>query len=176
MLLLIPLAFAQGPNNDPSKVNIFGGFSFSDVNTFGFANGNHLHLTGWEATFEGRVYHLVGFLADVDNRNGTLCAGPIPPCIPGNITVGQSDILFGPRVSLPIGRFRPFAEGLFGFEHVTTNEFGPDKSFATALGGGLDYRLLKHAAWRFQGDFMHTSLYNSKQNNFRLSTGLVARF
>jgi hypothetical protein len=170
--LWIPLAIAQEPN----KVNVFVGYSYSNVNSFGFSNGNSLHLNGWEGTFEGRVYHLVGFVADISNRNGTLCGQPVLACLPSNVTIGQSDVLFGPRVSLPIGRLRPFAEGLFGYEHVTTNQFGPDRSFATALGGGLDYKLLRHVAWRFQGDFVHTSLFNAKQNNYRLSTGLVVRF
>jgi hypothetical protein len=171
-LLLVPLAVTQVPN----KVNIFAGFSYSNVNSFAFANGNRLHLTGWQGAFEAKLYHWVGFVADVDSRSGTLCPGPVPACAPGNITMSQSDVLFGPRLAVPLGRVRPFAEGLFGFEHVTTNQFGPDKSLATALGGGVDYRLARHAGWRFQADFMHTSLFSSKQNNVRLSTGLVVRF
>jgi len=51
-----------------------------------------------------------------------------------------------------------------------------DTSFGTAIGGGLDYKLIKGVAWRFQGDALHTHLFGAGQNNLRLSTGLVLRF
>ena len=172
LLWFVPLAVTQTPD----KVNIFLGYSYANVNSFAFADGNRLHVHGWEASFEGKVFRWVGFVADVDDRSGTLCPGPVPSCAPGNVTVSQSDVLFGPRLSVPIGRVRPFVQGLFGFEHVATNDFGPDKSFATALGGGVDYRLMRHVAWRFEGDYMRTNLFSTRQSNMRLSTGIVARF
>jgi opacity protein-like surface antigen len=49
-------------------------------------------------------------------------------------------------------------------------------SFATALGGGLDYRLFGPIAARVEGDYLRTSFFSSTQNNFRLSVGAVFRF
>jgi len=75
-----------------------------------------------------------------------------------------------------VGKFRPFAEALFGAGHVSTNGVGSDSSFATALGGGLDYRIIRPIAWRFQGDYVQTRFFGNTQNNVRISTGIVLRF
>jgi len=75
-----------------------------------------------------------------------------------------------------VGRFRPFVEGLFGGAHVNANGGGSDTSFATALGGGLDYKIIRPLAWRFQGDYVQTRFFGTTQSNVRLSTGIVFRF
>jgi hypothetical protein len=80
-------------------------------------------------------------------------------------------------VSFSAGKFRPFAEALFGGAHINiSNGVGSDNSFATALGGGLDYKIIRPVAWRFQGDYVQTRLLGATQNNIRLSTGIVLRF
>ena len=71
---------------------------------------------------------------------------------------------------------RPFAEAMFGAAHINTNGFGSDTSFATAIGGGLDYKIFHLLAWRFEGDFIRTSLFNTTQHNARFTTGVVLRF
>ena len=91
--------------------------------------------------------------------------------------VTEHNFLFGPRVSFSVGKFRPFAEALFGAAHVDANNgVGSDTSFATALGGGLDYKIIRPVAWRFQGDYVQTRFFGATQNNVRLSTGIVFRF
>jgi opacity protein-like surface antigen len=88
-----------------------------------------------------------------------------------------NNFLFGPRVSVSVSKFRPFAEALFGAAHVNANNnVGSDTSFATALGGGLDYKLIPLLAWRLQGDYVQTRLFSATQNNVRISTGIVLRF
>jgi hypothetical protein len=80
-------------------------------------------------------------------------------------------------VSVSVGKIRPFAEALFGAAHVSVNNGGPsDTSFATALGGGIDYRIIRPIAWRFQGDYVQTRFFGATQNNVRFSTGIVLRF
>jgi opacity protein-like surface antigen len=80
-------------------------------------------------------------------------------------------------VSFSVGRFRPFAGALFGGARVDVNNgVGSDTSFATALGGGLDYKIIKPVAWRFQGDYVETRFFAASQNNVRISTGIVFRF
>ena len=161
----------------PTRGNVFFGYSYSNENTFTFAGGNRVNLGGWEGSFEGRVLPWVGVVADVDRRSGSVCPATVsPPCGPSGVNIDQADVLFGPRLSMSVGKLRPFVEGLFGFEHVNTRALGPDRSFATALGGGLDYKLARPLAWRFQGDYMRTKLFNTTQNNMRLTTGIVFRF
>ena len=48
--------------------------------------------------------------------------------------------------------------------------------FATALGGGLDYKIIRLIALRIQGDYVQTRFFGTTQNNVRLSTGIVVRF
>jgi hypothetical protein len=185
LLLLSTLAVAQVPNG-----NVFFGYSFynTDLSSVDRANAN-----GWEASVEGKVIPFLGFVADVDSHYGSAnfscssnfafgCPVGVPVGLPSgaatyNGSFTEYNFLFGPRVSVPVGKFRPFAEALFGGSHVSlSNDLGSHTSFATAIGGGLDYRLIRPIAWRFQGDYVQTRFFSTTQNNVRISTGIVLRF
>ncbi len=86
--------------------------------------------------------------------------------------------MLDPRVSVPIGKFTPFAHALFGGAHISDSNgaSNSDTSFSTAIGGGIDYKLIKGLAWRIQSDEQHTKFFNNGQNNLRLATGIVVRF
>jgi opacity protein-like surface antigen len=177
VLLFASFASAQIPTSG----NVFFGYSYynTDLSSIDRANTN-----GWEASVEGKVIPFLGFVADVDGHYGSqnFPAGcPLGPgggsgCSTFNASVTEHNFLFGPRVSFSVGKFRPFAEALFGGAHVNGNAGGSDTSFATALGGGLDYKIIKPVAWRLQGDYVQTRFFGTTQNNVRLSTGIVFRF
>jgi opacity protein-like surface antigen len=187
LLTFATLAVAQVPH-----ANVFFGYSYynTDLSSIDSANAN-----GWEASVEGKVIPFLGFVADVDTHYGSsnfLCTElPFPACplsvasLSGVATLNESfterNFLFGPRVSISVAKFRPFAEALFGGAHVNINNSfnsggGSDTSFATALGGGLDYKIIPLVALRFQGDYVQTRFFSTTQNNVRISTGLVLRF
>ncbi len=175
LLLFAGLASAQVPNG-----NVFFGYSFynTDLSTIDRANTN-----GWEASVEGKIIPWIGFVADVDGHYGSqnFSACEQTPngfaCSTFNASVSENNFLFGPRVSVSVGKFRPFAEALFGGAHVNLNNGGgSDTSFATAIGGGLDYKIIRPIAWRFQGDYVQTRFFDTTQNNVRISTGIVLRF
>jgi hypothetical protein len=174
LLLSTTLAAAQVPTSG----TVFFGYSYlnTDFSSIGRTNAN-----GWEASFEGKVFPFVGMVADFSSYYGSqsfpaVCNG-IGDCIPSiNANVSEQNYLFGPRVSFSAGKFRPFAEALFGAGHVNANAAGSDTSFATAIGGGLDYRIIRPIAWRFQGDYVRTSFFGTSQDTVRLSTGIVFRF
>jgi hypothetical protein len=94
--------------------------------------------------------------------------------------------LFGPRVTLHhIGRVNPFAEALFGTAHGNANLFqtvNSHNAFATALGGGFDYRINHRFSLRpVELDYLLTRFPEAltgrdTQNNLRVSTGIVFRF
>jgi len=44
------------------------------------------------------------------------------------------------------------------------------------FGGGVDLNISKPIGIRFATDFIHTSLFDGKQNNIRIATGLIYRF
>jgi len=175
--LLAGLAAAQIPTSG----NVFFGYSYysTDLSAIDRANTN-----GWQASLEGKMFPFLGIVADFDghygsqNFPGTVCPVGVPPCIPASLSanVAEHNVLFGPRFSVSVRKFRPFAEFEFGVGHVNANAAGSDTSFATAFGGGLDYRLMRIVAWRFQGGYVQTRFFGSTQSNARLSTGIVLRF
>ena len=174
LLMFAGLANAQIPTSG----NVFFGYSFynTDLSSIDRANTN-----GWEASVEGKVVPFLGFVADFDTHYGSQ---NFPAACPlggvgctFNASVTERNFLFGPRVSASVGKFRPFAEALFGGAHVNLNNGGgSDTSFATALGGGLDYKIIRPIAWRVQGDYVQTRFFGATQNNIRISTGIVLRF
>ena len=108
-----------------------------------------------------------------------VCGFVLPPCSVVNVDGKRYTLMLGPQVSVPIGKFTPFAHALFGGAHMSNNGGGlssSDTSFATAIGGGIDYKIIKGLALRFQGDELRTSLYGGTQNHLRFSTGIDIRF
>lgn len=166
----------------PTSGNIFVGYSFENTNWSGIDSGlARPNLNGWEASLEGKVFPHVGIVTDFSSHYGSesfvleSLNGPLRV----NVTGHEWEILFGPRLSIPIGNFTPFAEGMIGVAHIHNGGDFPSSSntsFATALGGGLDYRLIRILAVRLEVDYVGTRFFDTKQNNVRLSTGIVLRF
>jgi Outer membrane protein beta-barrel domain len=172
--LLVAAASAQIPTSG----NVFFGYSYYNTNPTGVDSTN---TNGWEGSLEGKVFPFLGIVADFDGHYGSQNFGSACPvggvCTPASLNFSEHNVLFGPRASFSVGRFRPFAEAMFGIGHIDTGSYsGSDTSFATGIGGGIDYRLLRILAWRFQGDYVRTSFFHADQNNLRLSTGIVFRF
>jgi Outer membrane protein beta-barrel domain len=168
--LLLPIAaLAQ----IPTRGNVFFGYSYGSAD---FSSAGRTNLNGWEGSLEGKVLPWVGFVADFNGLYGSQ-----------NVAVNSTfsadtklnTAVFGPRVSVSVGKLTPFAEALFGASHIHESATGfseSDTSFATALGGGIDYRLIHGIGWRVQADMLQTRFFSGTQNNFRLSTGIVLHF
>ena len=69
-----------------------------------------------------------------------------------------------------------FRRSADGAGHVNIHLLSSTSSFATAVGGGFDYKVLRLIGWRLQADYVYTNLFSAKQNNVRVSTGIVFRF
>jgi outer membrane immunogenic protein len=108
-----------------------------------------------------------------------------------NIEGSGADLTFtsflaGPRYSFNVTRrVVPFAQVLFGGAHISGGLPGDDlvgssNAFAMTAGGGLDIALSPHFAIRAaQADYFMTRFrngINDRQNNLRLSAGIVVRF
>ncbi|MFZ0734160.1 MAG: outer membrane beta-barrel protein [Candidatus Sulfotelmatobacter sp.] len=175
MLFVSSFAAAQVP----SSGNVYFGYTYYNTDL----SLNRGSLNGWQGTLEGKVFPMLGIVADLTGHYGTLSFNILCPPGPGSCGPVRSnshvyEAMFGPRVSFPVGRFRPFAEFEVGVAHATTGSagLGTDTSFATALGGGIDYRLFHPVAWRVEGDYVRTDFFHTTQGNFRFSTGIVFRF
>lgn len=163
----------------PLSGNVFAGYSYYNTNL----GASRQSLNGWEGSVEGKFFPFVGIVADVSANYGSLqFPSPAGTCVigvvcsPVSVNAHVENYLIGPRVSVSIKKIRPFAEAMFGAAHVTTHGFGSDTSFSTAVGGGLDYHLIPLVAWRLQGDYVRTQLFNTSQDNVRISTGIVIHF
>jgi len=172
----------------PTSGNVFFGYSFENAGASSLdpTNLGRPNLNGWEASLEGRVFPWVGIVADFSRHYASQNYQFTQAGLTFTVSNGEEfAILFGPRVSAPVGKFRPFAEALFGAAHTQASQSSPlpdnfvqprDTSFATALGGGLDYKIIRPIAVRFQGDYVQTRFFGTTQNNVRISTGIVFRF
>lgn len=169
ILLLLPTAaLAQ----IPTRGNVFFGYSYGSAD---FSSNGRTNLNGWNGSLEGKVLPWVGFVADFSGLYGSQdIAGPA-----FKVDTSMNSVVLGPRVSVSVGKFTPFAEALFGASHIHDSAAGfsqSDTSFADAFGGGIDYRLIHGIGLRVQGDMLQTRFFSGTQNNFRLSTGIVLHF
>ena len=178
IIFVISLAVAVSQAQIPSGGNVFFGYSFARGDTFTGLSSVGINMNGWEGSAEGKFLPWIGVVADFDWHYGGHdlfgCTGS--GC---RLNASRLGVLFGPRASMSIGRYTPFAEFFLGLAHQTNTGGGisnTDTAFSTAIGGGLDYKLVKGVAWRVQGDDIRTSLFHGTQNNIRISTGIVFRF
>jgi opacity protein-like surface antigen len=159
----------------PTSGNVFFGYSYYNANV-----GRRTSFNGWNGSIEGKFLPFIGIVADFSgyygSQNFTTCTTPILDCVIINNNLTQHNYLFGPRASFSIGKIRPFAEVMIGAGHVHVNGGGSDTAFATAVGGGVDYKFFHLLGLRLEGDYIHTDLFNIPQNNVRISTGLALHF
>ena len=123
------------------KGNVFFGYSYNHAD---FNAGGSRNLNGWEGTLEGKFLPFIGIAADIS----------------GNYGSGESlhNVIFGPQLSVPIGRFTPFAHALVGVGHISGNG-ASDTSLSDAFGGGVDYKVVPLVGWRFQVDALQTRFF-----------------
>src|SRR5215475_11508123 len=147
-VLFTVLAFAGLSSAQLPSFNVFGGYSYMSAD---FNSGGRTNLNGWNASAEGKVLPFIGLVADFSGHYGSVGSSGSAVCpFPGiggcSFTIGanvsEHNFLFGPRASVTIGKFRPFAHALIGAGHLNESAAGlsnSDTSFAYAIGGGIDY-------------------------------------
>jgi hypothetical protein len=142
---------------------------------------------GWNASLEAKVLPVLGIVADFSGYYGNStaslgCSQYVAFCGASNANFSLYAFTFGPQVSLPFGRFKPYAHALFGVS-LSRPSLPSSTSFADLLGGGIDISLIPRLAWRAQADVTQTRFQvtcrvpeQNSENSLRLSTGLVLRF
>lgn len=161
--MALPLAaLPGGPKGDA-----YVGYSRTTANAL-YANVSGLN--GWQAALHLKVGRpFLGIEGDISQYGlGTNSAVP-----------RTTMFLVGPRVTAGAAGFHLFAHVLGGGEH-SANSSGlsiSGGSFAYAVGGGLDVRLIPYVAWRVTGDYLGApSASPSGAAHARIGTGLVLRF
>ncbi|HXX46366.1 MAG TPA: hypothetical protein VEJ38_16710 [Candidatus Acidoferrales bacterium] len=154
--LLILCSFSARAQGLGDKLELYGGYSYIHID-----NSPSFGTSGWDLAGEYKFADWIGGVIDID----------------GNYSSGNAlhTVLFGLQVSWP-ARVSPFGHVLIGVAHGDSGPF-TDNSFAAAIGGGLDARLVPHVYWRiFEGDYLSTHAFGVHQNNARISTGIVIHF
>jgi hypothetical protein len=169
IILLIAILTSAAWAQIPSGGNVFFGYSFERAP---IVTQDTTSLNGWDASLEGKFLPWIGLVADIDGHYGNHNYNGVTADITAH------DALFGPRVSVSVKRFRPFAEFLVGVGHISRSRGVSDSStaFANAVGGGLDYRILGPLTIRGQLDWVTNRFYSQTQNGVRFSTGVALHF
>src|SRR2546421_5742563 len=98
----------------PTKGNVFFGYSYNRAEV---VSNDAINLNGWNASLEGDFLPWIGIVGDLGGTYGS--------------HVGEHNCLFGPRASVRVGKYRPFAELLIGAAHINVgNGAATDTSFA----------------------------------------------
>lgn len=187
IFFVVPLCCAAPAS--AQKIELFGGYSFVRAPvTFTQTAGTcalpcvpttttpNLNLNGWEASGAVKVLGPLGLVADFGGASGSFRGA----------STHLNTYLFGPQIRLP-GPISLFGHALVGDAHESIHAAisGPglitsgltQNAFATALGGGLDLRVLPFISLRaIQIDYLYTHFNSTRQNQPRISTGLVVHF
>jgi outer membrane immunogenic protein len=168
------------------KLEIFGGYSY--VNSNIVVSGNRISLNGASGSVAYNFNKWIGAVADFGVYGQSNVASESR-----SLTV--SSFLFGPRVSWRGHNLVPFAQVLLGAGHATgtlyttslgngTAPLGASSGFMLTAGGGVDWKPRPAIGIRIiETEYMYSQFLNAaaspdsnRQNNIRISTGIVFSF
>jgi len=147
--------------------NVYAGVSYGQFENAGV---NRQSYHGWNASAEDLPFARFSHLGVVLDGSGFYRKG-----VDGTL-ITQYNFLLGPRLSVTMGKWRPFVHAMGGLQRVTSsgNIYNP---VALDFGGGTDYKIFfKNFSWRVQGDFVRSRYASAYNNAYRASTGIVWRF
>src|SRR6266567_7950371 len=163
--LLVATVMPAAAQETPTVEVFAGGMYFK-----GDAGGKGVSLGGWNLSVAENVNHWFGGAIDVSGAYGS----------PAGIREFEHSIVGGPVFSHRKGSLTPFAHTMLGAIRNSRGYLGASVSatrFTGVFGGGLDWKIREHIAIRIvQADYQVTPYFNQKQDNFRVSAGVVLRW
>ncbi|MGH9547180.1 MAG: outer membrane beta-barrel protein [Terriglobales bacterium] len=163
LLLLLTFGAARpAVAQDTPRVQVFGGYSYTRFDTPSFGFSTPTGLNGYNFSPAYNFFGGFGVVAEVSGQYGS--------------NLNLRDIAVGPQFLYPKGKALFFGHLLIGDARslVRVGNSEEDTARAVALGGGMDFDISSRFAIRvFQLDYLHSALFREKQNNLRVSTGLV---
>ncbi len=158
-----------------SGINLFGGFSFTSIDTNGL--GSRQNANGWEASVATRLMGPWAVEADGGGYYKTINASGVA------LRLNDYSVMAGPRFNFAKGAF---AHALIGMDRLQGNLAGvgsaSQNGFAAAFGGGIQVHVTRLVSFRTSADYVMTrhNIFdggnNVTQNNFRVSVGPVFTF
>lgn len=142
------------------KFEAFAGYSFQRVEGF----PSNANMSGWVGELTYKFTPYLGVTADASAQYGTLTGSRI----------NYHNILVGPEISLP-RKISPFVHVLLG--DGRSSVFGvTSKTFAVAIGGGVDYRVNDLVSVRMAQFDVITGATKQTSSDGRFSAGIVFHF
>ena len=194
MLILPAIAAAQGPagagsGSGSGSRSVSSPISGSDFTQWQIAIGYQYlraNLIGTPFNTDGlstSVTRYFGRWFGVDGQMGAGFHGNTGTTTnPPNLGVHTLFVGGGPRVAYRgSSHIEPWIHVLFGlqdfrFTQTANNVLGNNKSPGGALGGGADFALVQHVAFRVEADEVETHLFSMYQRHFQVVSGLVFNF
>jgi hypothetical protein len=163
-LLFVPLAATA---QQTPKVEVFGGYSNLEANL----NAASFNLNGTDFSVTENVNKWFGGALDFTSHFGT----------EAGMKVNTETLTYGPVFSYrKHPSVVPFAHVLLGAVRGSSDYLDiskPAVHFALAAGGGIDVKLTDRVSLRLiQADYLMTRFSLTRQDNVRLSAGIVLRF
>jgi hypothetical protein len=191
-LILVCISFAQ----EAPKAEVFGGYSYLNVDTEGLTN--RLNFNGFDVNatyYANRYFGIEGDFAGHFQGNCADSNGIVNQILQDNGIAFSTNIrcrdfalMGGPKVAYRTGKFTAFGHALFGADSVAISATVPDLSvsvsqmrWSMATGGGVDWSVSRRYAIRVaQFDYFltnHNGFFGgTHQNHFRVSAGIVFKF
>jgi outer membrane immunogenic protein len=178
-LLLFALTFSEATAQDTSRVDVAIGYNYIHSNAPPSGCGC-FNFNGGSGSIAWRLDSNMSLLAEAAGAHaGNIDASGISPTL--------TTYLFGPRYNLNgFHHVVPFGNLLLGVAHESSGYFpGTPAStsasvFALSTGGGIDVPVGQHFSIRpIEAEYLLTRFpngINGRQNNIRLTSGLVFRF
>ncbi len=161
-ILVALILFVAAPTmaQETPAAELFGGYEYLHLNPGG------INCHGFGANIAYNLNNWFGAVGDFGFCKET---GPFS-------NLHDVNYLFGPRMSYrSYGSLTPFAQVLFGGQHLAGGGFATD-AFAMTVGGGADYKVTEHVSFRGQAEYLYTHFGGTGQNNARIEAGIVYRW
>jgi hypothetical protein len=165
LVLILFFSVAAAAQQTP-RFEVFGGYShlFTDLNDSNF------NMDGFHFSAAENLNKWLGGVADFSSDYGKQAG----------LNINTQSVMYGPRVSArQFGAVVPSVHALFGVTRGSAGFLGISKAdthFSMGFGGELDIKINKYVSYRVvQGDYIVTHFLNLRQDNVRVSTGLVFR-
>jgi opacity protein-like surface antigen len=159
---------------DTPAAEVFGGYSYVRPDNQG--SDTQLNMNGWNLSiaFPGNKY--LGFVADFGGAYGKEGSNEND-----EIQYRAYTAMFGPKVTVRLGKVTPFVQALFGYARLTGKSFQEvevqrENNFGYTIGGGIDVNLNNLIAIRpVQVEYLGIKSNGDILSNFRYSAGVVLK-
>jgi outer membrane immunogenic protein len=178
-------AQAMGVGQDAPRLDVFIGYSYVRANSV--ATGALINMNGGSASVAFNFDKWIGLVGDVGVYHQASVTA-------NNLSLTVSSYQAGPRFTLRRhDHLIPFAQVLAGAGHATGTLYttslgggsapiGTNNAFMLTAGGGIDWKLTPTVGIRLiQAEYLYSQFLNggtyvNRQNNVRLSAGIVFSF